>query len=605
MPDCAENNLLARRVSDELLPFVQQPAQYIGGEVNQLVRAGDWERAEVRVALAFPDTYAIGMSHLGTQILYTICNQTPGVCAERVYCPWGDADQIMRARGLPLFTWDTRQPVAAADIFAVSLQYELCFTNLLTMLDLAGIPLLAEQRGDEHPLVIAGGPQADNPEPLADFVDLVVIGDGEPAMPAILEALREMKRAGAGRRDMIVEMARRFPWTYAPALYEPRYNTDGTLAVLAPLVEGVPTSIARCHSTEFESDVVPAKPLIAWTQSVHDRIAIEIMRGCPQTCRFCHAGYTKRPLRWRSVERVLEIAEEAYWATGHDEIALLSLSTGDYPKLGELAEQINARFGPRRANISFPSLRVDKMLANIPSMGSAVRKGSVTLAVEAAHPEMREAIRKKVTDGDLLAGVRAAYEAGWNRVKLYFMAGFPGERPDDIRGIWELAYAVSQERRKTGKGPAAVSVSVGWLVPKPFTPLQWAAQPTSEYFEDVRDQLRAQALRRKSAVKIRTHDARASVLEAVLSRGDRRLGKVILAAWRHGARFDGWSECFDNQHWLAAYDETGVDPTFYAHRERPLDELLPWDHIGAHLGRDFLERAYRDLRERAENRAEA
>ncbi|MGE0479995.1 MAG: TIGR03960 family B12-binding radical SAM protein [Phycisphaerae bacterium] len=629
---------LARRVSEELLPRVRQPAQYIGGEVNQLAKPGDWQAAEVRAVIAFPDAYTIGMSHLGCQILYWLCNHTPGVCAERVYAPWIDAEAIMRQRGIPLFTWDTRQPARDADLFCVSLQYELCFTTVLNMLDLAGVPVLAADRDDSHPLVIAGGPQADNPEPMADFLDLVVIGDGEHSLAGILEAVREYKRAGVPRREMILLLARRFPWVYAPNLYDVTYHADGTIAGMWPKHEGLPARIDRCKTPDLEHAPFPTRPLLPWLDVVHDRISIEVMRGCPQVCRFCHAGYTKRPLQLRSVERVLEIAEEAYWATGHHEIGLLSLSTADYPFLRELAARFHARFASRRVNLSFPSLRVDKMLQNIPWMANTVRKGSITMAVEAARDDMRAAIRKKVTDGNLLDGVREVYKAGWNRVKLYFMSGFPGERDDDITGIVELAQAVSDERRAIGKPPADVNASVGWLVPKPFTPLQWMAQPRLEYFVEVRDRLRAvargervvdgglggygsasamasendaaatdagrqtprsrrrgAARGKKSRVRITTHDPHRSILEGVFARGDRRLGGVVLEAWRRGARFDGWDETYNDRIWQDAFAASGVDPAFYAHRERSYDEILPWDHIGLHMRRGFLEESYDDM----------
>jgi len=589
---------LAERVRDELLPRVRQPAQYIGGEVNQLVRPGDWENAEIRVAVAFPDTYTIGMSHLGCQILYWLANHTPGVCAERVYCPWIDAEDVMRRRKIPLFTWDTRQPVRDADILGISLQYELCFTNVLNLLDLAGIPLRAADRTEEHPLVIAGGPQADNPEPMAEFLDLVVIGDGEHSLAAILDACREYKRAGVPRRDMIPLLARRFPWVYAPNLYEPSYHADGTLAGLLPKVDGLPATIQRCQTPDFESAPFPTRPLVPWVQVVHDRISIEIMRGCPQVCKFCHAGYTTRPLHYRTARRILEIAEEAYWATGHHEIGLLSLSTADYPKLRELADVLNQHFAPRMVNLSFPSLRIDRMLQNIPWMASAVRKGSITMAVEAARDDLRKAIRKKVTDGHIMDGVREVYKAGWNRVKLYFMAGFPGERDEDITGIWELGRAIAEVRREIGKPPAFVTAAVGWLVPKPFTPLQWAAQPRVEYFREVRRRLRALAARGPRCVRIVTHQPERSILEAVLARGDRRLGAVIHEAWKRGARFDGWDEAFNDRRWQDAYAATGVDPAWYAHRERSFHERLPWDHISQHLSRRFLETGYTDVFER-------
>lgn len=586
---------LADRVSNELLPHVRQPAQYIGGEINQLVQPGAWQAADVRVVIAFPDIYTIGMSHLGCQILYWIGNQTPGVCAERVYCPWWDAEELMRRQHLPLFTWDTRQPARSADLFAVSLQYELGFPGVLNLLDLAGIPLHAAERGDDDPLVVAGGPQADNPEPLAEFLDLVVIGDGEQAFAELLGAIREYKAGGLPRRAMIPALARRFPWAYAPNLYEPSYHADSTLAELRPTLPGLPDVIERCHTPDFETAPCPARPLVPWINAVHDRIAIEIMRGCPNLCRFCHAGYTKRPLRLRSVARILELAETAYWATGHEEIGLLSLSTADYPQLHALAEQLNARFAPRMTNISFPSLRVDKMLQDIPSMARSVRKGGLTMAVEAASDDLRRAIRKRVTDADLLAGARAAYAAGWSRIKLYFMAGFPHERPEDIDRIYDLSVAVSRERCTLGLAPAAVTASVAWLVPKPFTPLQWMAQPSAAYFDSVRRRLQARKHAQRSAVRLAMQPPQRAILEAVLARGDRRLGPAILDAWRRGARLDAWTERFSIERWQHAFAAAGVDPAFYAHRERPLTERLPWDHIGQRLSRDYLARGYTEL----------
>ncbi|MDX2200365.1 MAG: TIGR03960 family B12-binding radical SAM protein [Phycisphaerae bacterium] len=649
MIDLADaSNVLALRISREILPHVRTPAQYIGGELNQIVKPGDWRKAELRVVIGFPDAYTIGMSHLGCQILYTLANQTPGVCAERTYAPWFDAEKIMRERGIPLWTWDTRQPVSEADIFALSLQYELCFTTLLNMLDLAGIPLRAADRTDDHPLVIVGGPQADNPEPMAEFLDLVVIGDGEVALASILAAVQEYKAQGIGRRAMIPLLAQRFPWIYAPNLYDVTYHADGTIAGMLPKIAGLPTRIERCKTPNFDRAPFPQKPMVPWVPVVHDRIGIEIMRGCPQVCRFCHAGYTKRPLTYRTVERIIEIAEESYAATGHDEISLLSLSTADYPLLPELAKKLNERFAPRMVNLSFPSLRVDKMLAHIPAMAANVRKSSMTMAVEAARDDMRKAIRKKVTDGNLIEGVRAVYRAGWRKLKLYFMAGFPGERDEDITAIWQLCEELSRERWRMGLGaPAEIVASVGWLVPKPFTPLQWMAQQPASYYQRVRDTLRQisrgeiqvsgsyagaedwaeaeksdEATKRRSdgadsshapldtrppeapprkkkgpkpIVTIRTHDARRSVLEAVLSRGDRRLAPVILEAWRLGARFDGWDDSYNDLRWQQAYAAGGIDPAWYAHRERPFGEVLPWSHIGLHMSREYLERSYDDM----------
>ncbi len=591
---------LRERVSEELLPYVKQPGQYIGGEWNQLVQPGDWDRAEVKLAIGFPDAYTIGMSHLGCQIIYWMCNRIPGVCAERVYAPWLDAEQVMRSRGLPLFTWDSRQRVSDADIFAISLQYEMGFSNLLMMLDLAGIPMLAEERTDAHPLVVAGGPQADNPEPVADFLDLVVIGDGEHSMVALVELYREMKRQGASRRDVILEAARRFDWVYAPSLYAFDYAQDGTIASVRPS-SACPAGfiprmhVERCQTPDFETVDFPTRPIVPFTVCVHDRISIEVMRGCPQRCRFCHAGYTKRPLGLRSIDRILDIAEQSWRATGHEEIGLLSLSTADYPHLRELAERINERFAARHVNLSVPSLRVDKMLANIPWMCTAVRKSGLTVAVEAASDDMRAAIRKKVTDGNLMDGMKQAYAAGYNSVKLYFMCGFPGEREQDITGIFDLAHEVSLAKRGVRGGPASVNASVGWLVPKAHTPFQWAAQKTVAYFEEARALLRSVAMSRRSAVHVKTHKPQRSILEGVFARGDRRLGATIMAAYRLGARMDGWDESFNYDIWLRAFEETGIDPAFYAHRERDYAEILPWDHIAGGGRREYLQGQYDDM----------
>lgn len=597
----AHRHSLGQRVSEELLPAVEQPGQYIGGEVNQLVRPGEWASAEVRVVLAFPDTYALGMSHLGGHILYWLCNHTPGVVAERVYCPWVDAQQVMRSRGIPLFTWDTRHPVAQADILGISLQYEMTYTNVLTLLELAGIPLASEERNESHPLVIAGGPQADNPEPLAGMLDLVVLGDGEESLAALLAAYRELKQARASRKEMIIELARRFAWCYAPSLYAVHYQPDGRIAAVEPTVDGIPETVARCGTSDFEHAVVPVRPLVPFVEVPHDRISVEIMRGCPQRCRFCHAGYNKRPLRLRSVNRVLELAEQAYRATGQDEIGLLSLSTSDYPRLGELAGRINERFRARRVNISMPSLRVDAMLSAIPSMTSEVRKGGLTIAAEAARDDMRAAIRKKVSDGELLAGVREAYRAGWRRVKVYFMCGLPGERREDIEGIVALAQQVSEARREVSGSPAAVTAAVSWLVPKPHTPLQWAAQQTAEYFHQAKSLLLAQQ-RRPSAVRLKYHNIERAVLEGVLARGDRRLGPVIHRAWQEGAGFDGWDETFEAGRWEHAFRAEGVDPGWYAHRQRSYSETLPWGHLASGQPRWVLEKENDDLQARLRQR---
>jgi len=590
---------LKSRISREFLPFVTKPGQYIGGEINQLVEEGDWNRAEIRVAVAFPDTYTIGMSHLGCQILYWLINHTEDCCAERVYCPWTDAEAILRKKHLSLFTWDTRQPVSSADILAVSLQYEMAFTSVLQLLDLADIPLRSTDRDDSHPLVIAGGPQADNPEPMAPFLDLVVLGDGEASMAAILDAYKEFKAGGMRRRDMIRAMAQRFDWIYAPSLYDVTYNPNGTIRDISPEDPTIPTRIERCQTENFDDAPFPVRPLVPYVEVVHDRFAIEIMRGCPQRCRFCHAGYTKRPVRLRSVDKILEMADQMHRSTGMNEFGLLSLSTADYPDIRELAQRANQQFAPRHVNISVPSLRVDKMLQNIPWMVNSVRKSGLTIAVEAANDDMRAAIRKLVTDGNLLDGVRQAYEAGWRSIKLYFMCGFPGEREEDIDGIVRLAKQVSDVRRELGKGPARVNASVGWLVPKPYTPFQWAAQPQAEYFYEARRRM-ARLLgfrggKKRGPVKVKTHNVERSILEAVFARGDRKLADVVEYAYKHDARFDGWDECFNSQIWVEAFYATGIDPDWYAHRERPYDEIFPWSHLHGGAPDEYLARQYDDV----------
>lgn len=586
---------LPQRVSRQLLPFVSQPAQYIGGEINQLVGDGDWQRAELRLAIAFPDAYALGMSQLGCQIIYWLCNHLPGVCAERVYCPRLDAEQIMRHKKIELFTWDTRRPVAEADILAFSLQYELTYTNLLTMLDLAGIPLHADQRTDSHPIVLAGGPGADNPEPLAQFIDLLVIGDAEPSLPPLLQAFKQLKNARLPRSRIILELAKRFNWLYAPALYEVTYNADRTIKAVRPKHPDIPPTIHRCRTRDLDNAPFPVRPLISHIQTVHDRINIEIMRGCPHRCRFCHAGYTKRPVTYRSPEKILDLAEQAWLATGHDEIGLLSLSTGDYPHLTHLAGRINERFAPRHVNISVPSLRADRIAQDLPWMLSSVRKPGLTFAPEVGTDRARSAIRKNITNQGLFDALRAAYQAGWRTVKLYFVCGIPHQTPQDIAEILHLAESVSRLRRELLGSPAAVNVTVSWLIPKPHTPLQWAAQPSADYCNRTRQTLARLARGRRLPIRLKFHNVQRSVLEGALARGDRRLGAVIETAWGMGARFDAWDESFNPQIWQRAFEQNSLKPDWYAHRSRSYEEILPWQHLRAGPPSQYLRRQYDDL----------
>jgi len=590
-----QTQTLPQRVSRHLLPFVSQPAQYIGGEINQLVRHGDWQRAELRLAIAFPDAYALGMSQLGCQIIYWLCNHLPGVCAERVYCPRLDAEQIMRHKKIELFTWDTRRPVAEADILAFSLQYELTYTNLLTMLDLAGIPLHTDQRTDSHPIVLAGGPGADNPEPLAQFIDLLVIGDAEPSLPPLLQAFKQLKNDRLPRNRIILELAKRFNWLYAPALYEVTYNNDRTINNVRPNHPDIPPTIHRCRTRDLDNAPFPVRPLLSHIQTVHDRINIEIMRGCPHQCRFCHAGYTKRPVTYRSPQKILDLAEQAWLATGHDEIGLLSLSTGDYPHLTHLAGRINQQFAPRHVNISVPSLRADRIAQDLPWMISSVRKPSLTFAPEVGTDRARSAIRKKITNQGLLHALQAAYQAGWRTVKLYFVCGIPHQTHQDIADILHLVESASRLRRELLGSPATVNVTVSWLIPKPHTPLQWAPQPSADYCNHTRQTLARLARGRRLPIRLKFHNVQRSLLEGALARGDRRLGPVIETAWRMGARFDAWDESFNPQIWQRACEQNSLKLNWYTHRSRSYNEILPWQHLRAGPPTPYLRRQYDDL----------
>ena len=578
-------------VSERILPRVKRPGQYIGREINAC--CGDVRGAEVTVALAFPDAYSIGLSHLGGQILYHMLNRTPGTACDRTYCPMPDAEALLRAEAVPLFGWESRCAVRDFDILGFSLSYEMCLTNVLTMLDLAGIALHSAERTEQDPIVVAGDAVADTPEPMADFVDLFLVGDGEEPLAALVELVRRMKRDGARRDDIILEAARTVPAAYAPRYYRPQYNTDGTFAGLQRLRDDVPGAIRRAHLRRLSDSPAIAAPLVPLSEAVHERVVIEIMRGCPNACRFCQAGATRIPVRCRSAAEVLDIARAALASTGYREIALLSLSASDYPHLDELIGRLNEEFAAEHVSVSLPSLRVDSQLRELPRLASAVRKGGLTIAAEAASPRLRQAIRKDISDEDMIAGVRAAYQAGWRRVKVYFMAGLPGETDADVDGIVDLCRRLSDARRDVDGQRGAISASVSWLVPKPHTPMQWCAMRPAEYFFAVRRRLRE--LSRRSPVRFSFHRIERSILEGLLCRGDRRVGAVVEAAWRNGARLDAWDEHFDYSKWSVAFEQTGIDPASYVHREIPSGQALAWSHILCPRSERFLLEEYRRM----------
>jgi len=584
---------LGQLVGEQLLPRVVRPGQYVGLEIN--ARGKDVEAADVTVAMAFPDTYGIGISHMGSQILYHLLNDIPWVACDRAYCPEGDAEQIMRNGPIPLFAWESRRAIGDFDLLGFSLSYELCVSNVLTMLDLAGIPLRAAERGPADPLVVAGDAMAESPEPMAPFIDLFIVGDGEEPLKALVHLLRRAKQERATREEILLEAARAIPSVYVPRFYEPRYNADGTLAAFEPLRDDVPAVIARASLADLSLSADLSRPLVPISQGVHERVVIEIMRGCPNACRFCQAGSTRLPVRLRSVEEIVRIARSAVAATGFDEIALLSLSASDYPHLDELIDRLNGEFASRHVSISLPSLRVDSQLRQLPRLLSSVRKGGLTIAAEAGSQRLRRAIRKRITAQDMLAGVRAAYEAGWRRVKVYFMAGLPGETDRDIDGIFELSRSLSDTGREVIGQPGSISAGVSWFVPKPHTPMQWSAMRDAEYFFAVRRRLRE--LSRRSPVNFKFHWIERSLLEGVLCRGDRRVAAAIEAAWRNGARMDAWNEHFDYARWRSAFEQTGIDPAFYTQREIPPDDLTPWSHIAGPRKVGTLQEEYGRMRD--------
>ncbi len=590
---------LSRQLSEEFLPRVSRPGQYVGLEINARWCGTDVERMdappEVAVALAFPDAYRIGISHIGSRILYHALNDTPGVLCDRTYCPIPDAERVMRRRGVPLFAWETRCAVADFDIVGFSLPHEICVTNVLTMLDLAGIPLHAHERDGDFPIIVAGDALADNPEPMADFVDIFMPGDGEAALGELVELVRKSKRNGAPREEIILEAARKIPSAYVPKFYEPRYYRGGEFAALAPQRDDVPAVIHRARVDNLSDSPLITRPLVPLADAVHHRLSVEIMRGCPNGCRFCQAGYTRLPVRYRAPEEITSSARAALDASGWREVSLLSLSSSDYPRLDELIERMNSELSDEHVSVSLPSLRVNEQLRHLPKLTSKVRKGAITIAAEAGSDRLREAIGKNITERDMLAGVKAAYRAGWGRVKVYFMCGLPGETPGDVDAIFDLCRRLSDARKEVDSRRGNITAAVSWFAPKPHTPMQWCPMRDAEYYFAVRRRLRE--LSRRSPVNFKFHRIERSILEGVISRGDRRIARAVEHAWRNGARMDSWDEYFDYSLWRNAFAQTDIDPAAVTRRKIPLDAPLPWDHIRCFRNKKYLQKEYRKMRE--------
>lgn len=577
---------------ESLLMQVQKPARYMGGEFNSVMKNPD--EVDVRFAFLFPDTYEVGMSHLGMKILYHTINKRADAWCERVFSPWVDMAELMRKNDVPLFSLESRTPISEFDLLGVTLQYEMSFTNILDALDMAGLPLRAADRHD-GPFVIVGGPCAFNAEPLAPFVDLVALGDGEEETHQVIDCYREWKASGAPR-EAFLKKAAGIRGVYVPSLYDVSYNEDGTVASIAPKAgSGAPEIVYKAMVSDLTAADYPEKLIVPYNEVVHNRIMLEIFRGCTRGCRFCQAGMLYRPVRERSLDVLMEMAEKLVNATGYDEISLMSLSSGDYSCLPELAHKMVEKFAQRRVKISLPSQRIDNVLTDTLKETQKVRKTALTLAPEAGTQRLRDVINKGVTEEDLMRSVTDAFENGWSAVKLYFMIGLPTETDEDVMGIADLAekvrrcyFAVPKEKRAPG---LRITVSASVFVPKNYTPFQWCAQLDQETVIRRQEMLK-QALRKVKGVDFKYHAPDISYIEAVFARGDRRLADALEIAYRSGCRFDGWSDQFRYDLWLKAFEQAGLDPDFYACRDRSTDELLPWDHLDAGITKSFLKREW-------------
>lgn len=582
-------------LTDEILMSIDKPARYIGQEVNMVKK--DLNTVDVRFAMCFPDVYEIAMSHLGIQILYDMFNNMKGVYCERVYSPWTDLDEIMRKDNIPLFTLETQSPVKDMDFLGITIQYEMCYTNILQILDLSNIALLASDRAEDDPIVIGGGPCTYNPEPIADFFDIFYMGEGETQYRALIDLYRKNKVNNGSRNDFLLAAAK-LPGMYVPKFYDVDYNEDGTIKSFMPNTEGVPATITKELVMDLSDTVYPEKPLVPYIKATQDRVVLEIQRGCIRGCRFCQAGMIYRPVRERSIEFLKDKAIKMLKNTGHEEISLSSLSSSDYSKLPELMDFLIEELKGKGVNISLPSLRVDAFSLDVMSKVQDIKKSSLTFAPEAGSQRMRNVINKGLTVEDILNGCSLAFNGGWNKVKLYFMLGLPTETEEDMKAIAELSELVAEKYYEIPKsernGKVMVTASSSFFIPKPFTPLQWAPMCSKDEFQRrayvVNDRMK-EMLNRKS-LKYNYHDPDVSIIEGLLARGDRKISKVIMKVYEKGGIYDAWGEYFNYDRWLEALDEANIDLDFYTTRQRNLDEIFPWDFINTGVTKEFLKREW-------------
>ncbi|MCM1365350.1 MAG: TIGR03960 family B12-binding radical SAM protein [Faecalibacterium sp.] len=571
---------------EKILPLVQKPGRYTGGELNSIVK--DKSKVDIRYAFCFPDNYEIGMSHLGIKILYSAANAREDVWCERVFAPWHDMEEEMRKRNLPLYALESGDPLTEFDLIGFTLQYELSYTNVLNMLDLAGIPVRAEDRHDLTPIIVGGGPCASNPEPLADFFDIFSLGEGEEVTDELFDLLKECKKSGATKAEFL-RRAAQIEGIYVPSLYDVTYNDDGTIKAVTPK-DGAPEKVKKRIIADLDTVHYPDKFIVPYIEVVHDRVVHEILRGCIRGCRFCQAGFLYRPIREKSPDVINDQCKQLCDVTGYDEISLSSLSTSDYTQLEPLLDKLLSWTIPEKINIALPSLRVDNFSDELMEKLQKVRRSGLTFAPEAGTQRLRDAINKNVTEEEVLRTSRKAFAGGWTAVKLYFMLGLPTETYDDVAGIAELAQKVVNEfyrnpDKPKGKG-VTVSISVASFVPKPFTPFQWEPQNVKEELIKKQEHLLSSVKTKK--INVSYHKVDISFLEGVMARGDRRLGKVIEHAWRNGCKFDSWDDSFKFDVWMQSFEQLGVDPLFYNARKREFSEILPWDHLDYGIRKEFL-----------------